>query len=530
MAQNYTSFRYLLKLAIGTYSQAQFAAASHISAEHLNRMINKEVINKPSDATLHKIAANAKNGITYQMLVNAIKTESGEKQETEPEDVIAAQYNALWHTDFEHTAGQVMATIAKIAEKRTENETFDTLDNTISSIMAEAIEEYLPCQEICYRINFEGKYPVHIESMPNRFADFWCDVELTMSNGYKNAVSHMVLFYTELERPDGSVAKLVQKTSCSVKDYFNVCGIPPCLSEECEKDMDTVMDRPYFIQFNEAERFFEPFRDITGKNAEERVLNSIFGVKTEYTETTEGIGFYIEEANSEKIYSMLLSHKEMILNEWQDLEEEEPLSERMKQAASLQEIQNLLDEVEYVDGNCKNDTGWPATIALIMEKETGFPFRYRSASGANEKFTDLSEKSCILISETDRKSKNISRDAVLNAICIYAEALGIKTFGDILFTKIRTTFRKPKTYRVARTETEEKTKKERNNCSYPARIRDGCSPDRNGIYECLLVDGRQMRMIYIKEKNAYVAKHKEWTGWIEAFNPNPVKLPEEETA
>ena len=71
----FDSFRGLLRGAICDVTQAEFAAESGISAEHLNRMLNSREINRPSATTLHKIAAVARNGITFQDLKNSLDRE-----------------------------------------------------------------------------------------------------------------------------------------------------------------------------------------------------------------------------------------------------------------------------------------------------------------------------------------------------------------------------------------------------------------------------------------------------------------------
>ena len=62
----------MLRGAICTRTQAQFANEAGISAEHLNRMLNADTISRPTKKTLMKIAAAAKNGITYQAVNHSV--------------------------------------------------------------------------------------------------------------------------------------------------------------------------------------------------------------------------------------------------------------------------------------------------------------------------------------------------------------------------------------------------------------------------------------------------------------------------
>lgn len=73
----YNEFRQLLAKAMEGYSgtQADFAKQAGIAPETLNRLINNEVISRPSKMTLKKIASIAKNGVTYEMLLKACNYE-----------------------------------------------------------------------------------------------------------------------------------------------------------------------------------------------------------------------------------------------------------------------------------------------------------------------------------------------------------------------------------------------------------------------------------------------------------------------
>lgn len=61
----------LLKKAIGSRMQKDFADTIGISPAHLSRIINHKFDTPPSVETLKRIAANAENNITYQELLSA---------------------------------------------------------------------------------------------------------------------------------------------------------------------------------------------------------------------------------------------------------------------------------------------------------------------------------------------------------------------------------------------------------------------------------------------------------------------------
>ena len=82
MAKNeYACFRCILRTAIGTETQAKFAAIADITPEHLNRMLNAPKINRPSKSTLKKIASVARNGITLRDLESALNKDDPDYHE-----------------------------------------------------------------------------------------------------------------------------------------------------------------------------------------------------------------------------------------------------------------------------------------------------------------------------------------------------------------------------------------------------------------------------------------------------------------
>lgn len=63
-------FAQLLKRAIGSRQQKDFAALIKLSPAHLSRMINQKYETPPSVETLQKIASHAENGVTYHELLS----------------------------------------------------------------------------------------------------------------------------------------------------------------------------------------------------------------------------------------------------------------------------------------------------------------------------------------------------------------------------------------------------------------------------------------------------------------------------
>lgn len=66
---NPTTFSEILKKAIGSRKQNEFAATIGISSAHLSRILRQKFTTPPSVETLKKIAANAENNVTYHELL-----------------------------------------------------------------------------------------------------------------------------------------------------------------------------------------------------------------------------------------------------------------------------------------------------------------------------------------------------------------------------------------------------------------------------------------------------------------------------
>lgn len=64
-----STFSVLLKKAIGSRKQKDFASTIGISSAHLSRILNHRYDTPPSVDTLKKIAANAENNVTYHELL-----------------------------------------------------------------------------------------------------------------------------------------------------------------------------------------------------------------------------------------------------------------------------------------------------------------------------------------------------------------------------------------------------------------------------------------------------------------------------
>lgn len=73
MNNNFDKFKFsiLIKRAVGSAKQKDFAEKIQLSPEHLSRIINAKFNTPPAIETIKKIATNAMNGVTYFELLEA---------------------------------------------------------------------------------------------------------------------------------------------------------------------------------------------------------------------------------------------------------------------------------------------------------------------------------------------------------------------------------------------------------------------------------------------------------------------------
>lgn len=559
MTKNYPTFRNLLRGAICNRTQAQFANESGISAEHLSRMLNSDTIHRPTKATLIKIATAAKNGITFQSLQDALDQDDGTK--AHPSDEKLAEAVKDFCPDFRDLAHNTMKSLCEIIDRENYPAIVSSISDHIAAILSAASNntaagETLP---IAYEMGRDrehfGRYCAH--------AKRWLPIWLSMADRKDTATSEMMVHFTELPCGDGETRYIIQGITCAVKaieDQFGQTSAamrmakemldgklpyPEGLSEpqpEPDEDgnvpeadeevacMALAYEMPYYLDFSPVEHFKESYHG-KGKTAEERLLGSIFGERTRWSKTIDGVGFWIDGI-PDGLALMLSQHIGPVLAPYGDINQEEAekraaIETAVREWGILEDspgVAKSLDDIGYQDPGANGDKGWPAAVAEIMRAETGFPFYYHAPAEDKSEFTGLSDKGCILIDEADVESMHIQREALLTGICRYAKMLGVETFGDILFTGVEDVFRKPMTY-IVRENTGHDTDDipdDEPECT-EAFDRETSHPDKIGLYAVELKDGRRTTMCYITPPGVWVKAHKEWSHMIASYCPTPVK-------
>lgn len=532
MSRNFETFRGLLRGAICTRTQAQFANESGISAEHLNRMLNMDIICRPSKKTLQKIAAVAKNGITFQDLKDAL--DKDDPNSVNPDDQVEKVSEAAedFRPEFKELAHDAMNALCNSIKSQTYPIIADSLAEHMDALISAATPDSVAFPAISYDLGIERPYPgTHYDC-----AARYVRVDLSMADNFYTAASDMILYFTELPCQDGAVKYIIQAASCSVDDLMELFGMPPAALEkhEGENALEEALKDPFYLEFQEAEIFEEETPPPSpNESAEQRLMRAIFGGKeVRFPVVTEGVGFSLKETPP-NLLDFFLAHREAVLSPYQaEPENYDCIAAAFDELAknrNLQAFLDKLDEMRYTDEDTDNDSGWPAAIAVVMSEETGFPFRYMRKSEDKEgNFLFLSKDSVIILSETEAEKHSIQRETILLATSRYVRELGLKRFGDLLFANLATKFRNPRTYvinNIPENEEIDEEETERKDEDYSVKFDGKSHPEEMGLYAVKLKDGRRMKLPYIPSHNAWVKLHREWSDLIESYCPDPLPVP-----
>lgn len=533
MSRNFETFRSLLRGAICTRTQAQFANDSGISAEHLNRMLNMDNICRPSKKTLQKIASAAKNGITFQDLKDAL--DKDDPNSVSPEDRAAKMAQAAedFRPEFPELAEEAMKALCASIKSQTYPVIVDSLAEHMDALISAAdIPGSVVFPVISYELGIERPYPGKHYVGATRYVR----VDLSMADYQYAAMSDLILYFMELPCREGITKYVIYGASCSVEDIMELFGMPPAaLAEhEGENALEEAMKDPFYLEIRETEAFEEEAPPPSpNKSKEQRLLRAIFGGKeVRYPVVTEGVGFSLKETPP-NLLNFFLAHRESLLSPYRpEPENYDSISAALDEMANTQELQPFLDKLDalhYTDENTDNDLGWPAAIAVIIFEETGFPFLYMKKSEDKDgKFPFLSQYSVIILPDTEAEKLSIQREAILLATSRYVRELGLKRFGDLLFTNMVTKFRNPRTYVVKdipESEGKEEEEPGRKDEDYSVAFDSGVRPEESGLYAVKLKDGRRMKLVYIPSHNSWIRLHREWSDLIESYCPTPLPLP-----
>lgn len=544
MNQNYPTFRGLLRGAICNRTQAQFANESGISAEHLNRMLNAGKIHRPTKTTLLKIASAAKNGITYQTLLDALDKDDGVT--SHPSETRIKQAQQDFKPDFQTAAHETMKALVSVLKQIKYPVMTESIADHIAEILDKTAKSGKPdLLPISYDINTDlqnfGTFCEH--------AARYVRIDLSMADRFNTAESDMMVYFTDIACENNKTQYVIHKVTCSIEAIMDQFGMPPAALDYADEQLknpdnkfDTesfsyAMAMDYYLDFAPVIRFKEAYNP-RAKTAEGKLFEQLFGQTVKYSQTFDGLGFLLKNI-PENLATFLHQHMKPVLDAYDDPRDQDMIETAQKLETAIREwgilndspgIAKTLDELEYQDSNGRGDTGWGAAIAEVMRAETGFDFYYHAPAKDLNEFPNLSKAGCILVEKSAWEDNRNRRESILQAIARYARILGINRFGDILFTNVKIDSRKPRIYVI----------KDDPNSDNDADIDipeleytvefnpdNGPWPDEPGLYAVELKDGRHMNMILLKTpKPIWLKCHKEWSHLIARYCPHKFPMPE----
>lgn len=414
--QPYREFRRLLRWAMRGKTQAAFAKESGITTVHLNRMLNMDVIAKPTKDTLEKIASAAE-GVTLAELLVACGYSLGERTAIQ-------ERAALPLADREKKNAKELQSML---EMNTGGKSFQNLEAFMEALNDGCIEEL----SFAYA---EGK----TWTGPDRSgAEKYLYVTATWEDSMYSNDTDFILYYAET-----TGGKIVAFSyAMTVRELTDVIGhLPHYLELEVDTGSmseEDALKKPYYT----TSTIKRPRRNPTKEN----LLDIIFGTDPKddrkYPSTMEGFGFCIDGNNRPMdIRNFLIRHKDAFCapdrpddNHIAAVIEDLRMQEAEKRSEALRKIQEEGAEPEDVLSFMaeKDDpTSGPfKAIAFVMKQETGIYFEYC--------YDDSYEwnRPCIIYDTTAKLPGIVPTGSALRQVVMkYALELGIKQFGRVMFT------------------------------------------------------------------------------------------------
>lgn len=563
--KNYEKFRNLLRTAICDRTQAQFALETGISPEHLSRMLNNPKIHRPSQATLGKIAMAAMNGVTLQDLLDGLDAEdgavtgrdAGKKPAQEPVQ------------DFRENARKAMDMLVEILSSEEWPLITDSPEAYADSLVTRANGAVRECLGNTVPMSYDCQYARDYFGSHVKNAARYMPVYISMADSDTAAEALLIIYFDDMACPDGKNKIIVKQADCSARALQDLYGVSesslatadlvikggwPWPDGEVRQiksvdadgkalDLDDPENREiacvalaqelkYDLDFQPLKKFIERYHESKAE-AEKRLLNAIFGEKTRWSETLEGTGFWLDGKNPPENLAAFLSKgpekKHVLACYSPDGFNSEP-GQCGKLAGILEQnseypakLAAALDAFGFQDPDCNDDPGWGSAVAAAMRAGTGFAFKYHAPAEDLAEFPGLSEKGCVMLEDKD--AAGIQRETVLLAICRYARMLGIDTFGDILFTGVHLSDRRPMTYKVRPRSNEDQIKAGTE--AHPDLADfdpDDTSkqPAETGSYTVELKDGRTADMLWLADQKAWIRARKTWNNQIARFDRTPL--------
>lgn len=282
--KEYKEFRKLLRKAIGMRrTQAEFAMASKITPQHLNRLLNNELIGQPSRETLIKIAGCADTPIALEDLLKACD------YDTEIIEEVSEKNLENENTEIVKLASKIMNAFSLLTFK-----TYKSISDFIENVI-----ELVGNKQISYELinNEEIK-----DDTDKKVGEYVVTAILSwLSENYVNTLD-VAIAYVKTINENIIVMETTDRES-RINDYY-----PWNYTEANE--ISTLFSEPK-IKYKIKPSTPENIKDQL--SAEERLLKAIFGEgKPQRICSVEGLGFYIDKIPEGAFRRFILNHEKSL--------------------------------------------------------------------------------------------------------------------------------------------------------------------------------------------------------------------------
>lgn len=410
--KEYQKFRELLRLAIGTMSQKEFAEKSDISPEHLNRMLNSKLISQPSSRTVEKILAASVSDLDPVLMFEScgytgMDVKLGIRRHRRKMDL----YERMRSVSMDILNG-----FGKIIE-----------DRLIYPDIRACVQQYLNHQVEDCRITMSSK----MSEIPvaNKCGEFYMNGKYTWTSQKDDKLQYRITNFFTLFFVETSYNNVVLTDVAVDCATVNACGgIPSEFYDIAYQDGTDFSGLDFFAIASEEKYCYED-------TAEGRLLAKIFGEDEEdenhrkLFSTLYGLGFNYA-ATPDGFVGFMLNHAASF--------QESPLEvELFENLMDLDKTEYTMDQVDHLfkDYSFMGESGTIGAVHAVIDRESkDQPFDVKV--GISEEYTDVFPP-CIYVSEDafcNGKGEIVDKTKALveQHLLKYAKELCVPTFGTTI--------------------------------------------------------------------------------------------------
>lgn len=417
--KEYAEFRALLRRAMGGMTQKAFADESGISVEHLNRMLNNDLISRPSKTTLRKILAVATDINPYDLYdacdYERIETRSG---------VRIARYQLPFEERLTRMAEDLRDSFRRMIQDAVPFVTFDTAMSVYRARYT------LNVRDIRYDFNRRTVNPTHYkgEFVLPCIARWQTDKDTRQCYDVR---TYFALF--GIETKNGSI--MLTDVAVDAKTLMDLGYLPQTCVDALYEDGTNVNELPYFSV-------------VTVKNkkpsVEQKLLDAIFGqaevdedghdLRRDLYHIEWGVGSVWEQTPS-GFQEYLLKHHDYFCLNAESIELWEDVYDRNVKQDKPMTVEEL-DE-RFHDYSFGGVSGTPAAVLCILSHKYELcdakDYKFEVEFGVSEDHTDLLKPVLFVPEDCWCVGAKVDREKQAEIEAIFYEEmkeLGMPTFGS----------------------------------------------------------------------------------------------------